>query len=819
MPGRRLIPLVFVLGTAAVALAVPAVAGAAGTPLLSDPLAPSTPAPSFVPGRVIVEWAPGTERAEKTEAREGAEVTFESNLGAPAFQLVKVEPGQSVGEAIDELEAEPGVLVAERDAMDHPLAVPNDPLFDEQWALQNIGATINEETGVPGDDINVVPAWDRTVGSPNIVVADIDTGYSFNSPDLEKVVWTNPVDGTHGRDFVGPDPEHPTEDADPSEEDPFTAGHGIHTAGIIGAAGNNGVGITGVAQNVRIMPLRVCSSPSHTAEPDCPTSSIIAAINYAGQNGARVANLSLGGGETSTAELDAFADHPGTLYVIAAGNDSTDNDLVPEYPCDDEPGTSGVPGAIENIVCVAATGQFDQLASFSDYGAKSVDLGAPGKQILSVFPARETVAADNFETNDFSSRWETGGGEEANFGRTDEAPLTSFGMTDSPGRTPVPNSFVGTRLARPLTVPAGDGKCWVAMDASVKPGDGQAVIFLRKAEAPEDGILLPETEGSGMRHFSFGPYETDFAGSNVELEFAYWAGPSPTADSGLWVDNVEVSCTAPLSTPPTWGYLEGTSMAAPMVSGAAALLNSLKPSATVEEVEYALFEGVDPDPALAGKTVTGGRLDVDNSMDWLEPPAPTISTSPASPAEDADPRIVGSVKAGTRVKIFAGAGCHGTPEATGSPAALESPGLAVPVPDGTTDQFSALVETKYATSSCSTPISFTDSTPSPTEPRTITVPLGEPQPSQPTSPSAPAQSVTPSAPTCKVPKLAGKSLAKATAALKDADCTLGKVTKPKGPAKHKKGALVVATSTPAAGAKSAGPIALRLALPRAKHHR
>jgi subtilisin family serine protease len=270
-----LIPLAFILG----ALVIPAVAGATGAPLVSEPLAPSTPAPAFVPGRVIVEWAPGTERGEKTEAREGAEVTFESNLGAPAFQLVKVEAGQSVGEAIDELEGESSVVVAERDAMDHPLAVPDDPLFGEQWALQNIGATINEETGVPGDDINVVPAWDRTVGSPNIVVADIDNGYSFNSPDLKSVVWTNPVDGTHGRDFVGPNPNEPTEDADPSEEEPLTAGHGIHTAGIIGAAGNDGVGITGVAQNVRIMPLRVCSTGPGGTEPDCPTSSIIEAIN------------------------------------------------------------------------------------------------------------------------------------------------------------------------------------------------------------------------------------------------------------------------------------------------------------------------------------------------------------------------------------------------------------------------------------------------------------------------------------------------------------------------------------------------------------
>src|ERR1700679_1348691 len=100
MLGRRLIPLAFILG----ALVIPAVAGATGAPLVSEPLAASTPAPAFVPGRVIVEWAPGTERGEKTEAREESGVTFESNLGAPAFQLVKVQAGQSVGEAIDELE-------------------------------------------------------------------------------------------------------------------------------------------------------------------------------------------------------------------------------------------------------------------------------------------------------------------------------------------------------------------------------------------------------------------------------------------------------------------------------------------------------------------------------------------------------------------------------------------------------------------------------------------------------------------------------------------------------------------------------------------
>jgi subtilisin family serine protease len=793
----RLIPLVLI--AVAAVLALPAVAGAA------EPAA-------FVPGRVIVEWAPGTERTEKTEARETAEVSFQSNLGAPTFQLVKVEPGQSVGEAIDELEAEPGVLIAERDGFEYPTAVPDDPLFGEQWGLQNTGQSINEESGIAGDDIDVVPAWERTVGSPDIVVADIDTGYSFNSPDLGPVAWENPgeiagngvdddgngyVDDVHGWDFVGPLAAEPTEDNNPSEENPFNAGHGIHTAGIIGAEGNNGFGISGVAQNVRIMPLRVCAARVGDNEPACPNSSIVAAINYAGRNGARVANLSLGGGGANGAGLDAMAENPGTLYVIAAGNSASDNDEVPSYPCDDEPGTTGIPGAVENVVCVAATGQRDQLASFSNWGAKSVDLGAPGKQILSDFPAREEVAGDGFEGNDFATRWEPGLAGGVNFGRTDEAPLTSFGISASPGQAPLANSTYSSRLAAPITVPASDGLCWVTLDASVKKGGGSAHVFLRKAGGSEAGIGLPETIGSEVRHFDLG-FPTDLVGSNVEVELVYAAGPAPTAEAGFWVDDIHLGCTAPLGTPPTTGFMEGTSMAAPMVSGAAALLYSLKPSATVEEVEYALFEGVDPDASLAGKTVTGGRLDVDHSLDWLEPPAPDISITPASPAVDAVPRIVGSVEAGTVVKVFAGAGCHGVVEATGTPAELGSPGFPVSVPTGTTEEFSALVETRYASSSCSTAVSFTD--PGPVgEPPKIVVPLTEP-----------AVPPATEGPTCTVPKLAGKTLAKAKAALKRADCAVGKVSKPTGSAKRERGVLVIASSKPAAGAQSTVAVSLRL---------
>jgi hypothetical protein len=152
-------------------------------------------------------------------------------------------------------------------------------------------------------------------------------------------------------------------------------------------------------------------------------------------------------------------------------------------------------------------------------------------------------------------------------------------------------------------------------------------------------------------------------------------------------------------------------MAAPQVSGTAALLFSEKPAASTEEVRDALLSSVDADPSLTDKTVSGGRLDAARALVYLEPPAPLLtSTDPASPAEDADPRIVGSVAAGSRVLLFSGAGCLGPAETVGTAAELASPGLSVHVPDETTEQFSAIVETHFNSSPCSAPISYTNST-------------------------------------------------------------------------------------------------------------
>jgi thermitase len=748
---------------AAAALALGTVgAAAAGVPNSADREA--GPAAETVPGAVIVQWQQGADHAERVAARADAGVTYAAELGDPTFQLVETAAGESVAEAVEALEADPAVAVAEPDSLREVEALPNDPLLAQQWAIQNTGATVDGLAAKAGNDIDVLPAWERTVGTPSTVVADIDSGYRADSPDLGPVEWTNPgeipgngidddhdgyVDDVHGWDFVGENINAPTEDADPTDSNIISGGHGVHTAGIIGGAGNNGVGITGVAQNVRIMPLRVCSNEPASSETLCPTSAMIAAINYAGRNGARVANLSIGGTTRSPIEIDAYASNPGTLYLIAAANDGANNDSGESgakghhYPCDLRPAVeSSIAGRIENTICVAALDPSEALASYSDYGATSVDLGAPGTAVLSTYPAEQTIFSDDFETNNFASTWSAIPGA-VGFGRVNgEGPLTSAGITDSPGAKPAANQRYGVETTAGYPVPNGDGACQVegkryrkggALGTEAEPSPapyGVAVGGVFKK------FFGGETPGSSLVSFHTVPI-LGLAGKSVQTFFEYHAGASPADSDGLWLDEVALKCNAPLSATPSWKYEDGTSMATPMVSGAAALLFSLDPGASVSQVRAALLAGAKPTASLAGKTVTGGRLDVAAAMNQLVP------TGGGSP----------------------GGGSGGGEPGTQPPATSQ--------------------EGQQSAASAS--------------------PSGDPK-----SHSAPAGSSG-----CTVPKLAGKSLGQAKAALTAAGCKLGKVNSPK----RKGGALAVRSSAPPAGAKASGAVSLNLGAKKKAKHR
>jgi subtilisin family serine protease len=704
-------------------------------------LALATPPTIFSPDLVIVEWALGTGRADRVESREEADVSSVRPLGSSTFQLVQAGPGEDIGDTLATLRGDPDVQVAVRDSYSALTSIPNDSFFGELWGLRNLGTGIGGAlSATPGVDVNAPLAWDRTVGSPAIVIADIDSGYRFDSPDLGPVAWTNPldppgggdndgnglVDDTHGADFVGPSLNITTTDGDPTDDNLIAGGHGVHTAGTMGAAGNDGIGITGVAQNVRIMPLRVCSyytDPSPTPVDEsgtfCPTSAQIAAIEYAGSHGARVANMSLGGASYNQAVVDAIAANPELLLVISAGNDNVDNELEHHYPCDYRPTVeASVPSSVDNIVCVAATNQTDGRASFSDWGAVSVDLGAPGTETLSTYPADIAPFTEDFQVNDFSSKWTSTG---AGFGRASsgDGPLTSFGMNDSPGGAPAAASAHVVTLTTGVAVPAGTGSCVLSGLRYRRADVGSSFSYsVLSDDVPVfTNAASTNTSGSSMAAFNTAQI-TGLGGHAVKVRFNYTAGAAPDAASGLWLDNLKLSCHAPLSTQPTYAFLQGTSMAAPHVTGAAGLLFSLRPAATVAQVRAALLAGTDPVPSLAGKTVTGGRLDVPQAMDALEQLTQVVGRSSV----------------------------------------------------------------------------------------TLTLPV-----------NPPAAVII-----CKVPKLAGMTLAKAKTALSTANCTLGKVTKPKAKKGKKLPALVVKSSTPAAGASPAsGKVDLTLGKkpkPKKKHH-
>jgi uncharacterized repeat protein (TIGR01451 family) len=373
--------------------------------------------PEFVPGHVLVRFRPGAATAGATASRksaparvaavstEGREIplTVENFGGSDVVEglrLARVAPEDTLA-AVEALRERPDVLYAEPDYIRRKDATPDDTRYAEQWALKNTG----QSGGTAGADIHAEAAWDTTTGSRQVVVAVLDEGVDINHPDLKDNVWTNPAevagngtdddgdgfaDDVHGWDFVHDDNVVFGDTAGtyppPSDYKGDVDDHGTHVAGTIGATGNNGQGVAGVNWQVSILPVKVLG-PNGGA-----TSDIIAGYNYVkklrdlwdqsgGTKGAnvRVANNSYGGSEHSQAEQDAIhaLAQSQILFVASAGNESRDSDRYAHFPSGyDEP----------NVISVAATDRLDHVAAFSNYGARTVHMAAPGVEILSTTP-------------------------------------------------------------------------------------------------------------------------------------------------------------------------------------------------------------------------------------------------------------------------------------------------------------------------------------------------------------------------------------------------------------------------------------------------
>jgi outer membrane protein assembly factor BamB len=309
-----------------------------------------------------------------TEAREGIRVRHHFPR-LNALRVIELEANDSADAAIQRLRATGLYEYVETDRLLYAYTTPNDPSFAQQWSLRNNG----ENGGISGADIGATAAWDIVTSAPNVIVATVDSGIRLTHTDLAANLWTNPNPSSSGyvNDLHGINAtvaKTASNSGDPTD----TAGHGSHVAGIIGAAGNNGIGISGVAWNVRLMALKFIR-----ADGTGSTSDNIACIDYAIAHGASIINASYGSTVYSAAEFEALqrARAAGIIFVTAAGNDGVNNDTVPHYPAN---------YALDNIVTVAATNRSDALASYSDYGLGVVDLAAPGDQIYSSYYSSDT---------------------------------------------------------------------------------------------------------------------------------------------------------------------------------------------------------------------------------------------------------------------------------------------------------------------------------------------------------------------------------------------------------------------------------------------
>jgi subtilisin family serine protease len=260
------------------------------------------------------------------------------------------------------------------------LSSSNDSYYSKLWAIENTAQEVNNKTGTDDADMDVAEAWVKTKGDQDVIVAVLDTGVDYRHDDLKDNMWSGLV--KHGYDFAGDDDG--TNDDDPMPDKPYDEKghyHGTHVAGTIGAVGDNSKGVSGVAQKVSIMALKVFRPNGYGYSND-----IMEALDYvaervdAGDNIVAInASYGGGGGSQDDATNDAIKKlgEKGVVFCAAAGNEGKDIDAEPTYPASYN---------AENIITVAASDQDDALASFSNFGAKSVDVAAPGTNILSTFP-------------------------------------------------------------------------------------------------------------------------------------------------------------------------------------------------------------------------------------------------------------------------------------------------------------------------------------------------------------------------------------------------------------------------------------------------
>lgn len=581
------------------------------------------PQPQYVEGDAIVVFKPHATvaSAKSTAARHSAK--FQKHFGWLSAQRNRTHAllrstTKTTEALIAELSRDPDVEFAEPNYLRWPNASPppNDPLFPKLWALNNTGQTVNGTAGTTNADIaylKAIPLARTNANRP--VVAVIDTGIDYGHPDLISNLWSNPgeipgngldddgngyPDDTHGYDFYSNSPEI----ADISD-------HGTHVAGTIAATVSNYTGVTGVCRAARIMALKAAYTTSALSD-----DAIIGAVNYASMMRGRGVNVvainaSFSGISNSVVERSAIeaAGNAGIIFCAAAGNDGLDIDTRPRFP-------ASYP--LTNIISVAASDQRDRLATFSNYGDGTVDLAAPGVNILSSVP-----------------EWLT---------------PTNTSSVVRPGRT-----YAASGLAYAGSTTGVTGLIFnCGIGTNFPAGVSNNIALIKRGE-----LFFSQKVSNAMT-----------AGATAAIIYNNDSSPLffTLGASGPWIPAVAISLndgqnliatglplTGVVFSVGPYQYLEGTSMATPHVSGAVAFAADNFPSETMRQRVARILASVTKLSILNGKVATGGRLNlarvVDSESDGLPDWWEQDYFSNLSQTPESDPDFDGLVN---RVEFYAG---------------------------------------------------------------------------------------------------------------------------------------------------------------------
>ena len=504
----------------------------------------------------------------------------------------------STAQLIATLQADPNVETVEPNYIRRVSAItPNDPDFSKLWGLQNTAQTVNGVVSSSGVDTKFQEAWRlaRPV-TEEVVVGVVDTGVDITHPDLAANIWLNPgeiagngidddgdgyVDDIHGYDFAN----FTSTITDSSD-------HGTHVSGTIAAVGRNNQGVIGVDYRAKILPLKVSANGDTIT-----TAATIAAYNYAitlKKKGINIVaiNASFGGGSFSTSEQNAIAAlrDAGIILCAAAGNETANNDTKPSYPAS---------YSTTNIISVAALTQSNGLATFSNYGASTVDIAAPGENIYSTKPVSKTDPVPRLKVSatTYTSQY-----------------IQYSGTIPTSG---ISGTIYSCGLGNPSDFPSGvRGNI-----ALIKRGTltFAAKVTNAKTAGATAAVIYDNTSDalSSLNAFTLGASGTWLPA----LQITQADGNAIIASS---VKTTTITKFLDLTL--AYQFLNGTSMATPHVAGAVAFAAMNFPTETMSQRITRILSHVTLVPALAGKMTSGGRLDLlkiidtdaDGLPDWWE---------------------------------------------------------------------------------------------------------------------------------------------------------------------------------------------------------